>query len=95
LVHLAPANGGWLGSIPRLSAHARGILDEVGRGLLGRAEAKGLNSLDRCTYAAGISVRVDPAVAAVVAGSGRHSSSRDTVIRIDDETRLVRHSAAS
>jgi hypothetical protein len=56
---------------------------------------RGLNSLDRCTYAAGISVRVNPAAAAVVAGSGRHSSSRDTVIRVDDETRLVRRSTAS
>ena len=46
-----------------------------------------LNSPDRCTYAAGISVRVNPAVAAVKAGSGRHSSSRDTVVRVDDETR--------
>jgi hypothetical protein len=49
--------------------------------------------LDRCGYAVGINVRVNR-VAAVVAGSGGHSSLRDTVIRVGDETRLVRRSAA-
>jgi len=46
-------------------------------------------------YAAGISVRVNPAVAAAGSGSARRSSLPDTVIRVDDETRLARHSAAS
>jgi len=55
---------------------------------------QGLNSLDRCAYAAGISVRVNPAVAAAGSGSARRSSARDTVIRAGGETRLVRRPAA-
>src|SRR5262249_15527105 len=54
---------------------------------------QGLNSLDRCTYAAGISVRVSPPAAAVVAGSGRHSFSRATGVRRRDETRRCRQFA--
>ena len=61
LVHRVRRGGRLAGAISRLSAQARACReDEAGRGL---------SSLDRCTYAAGISVRVNPAV---VAGSGCH-----------------------
>jgi hypothetical protein len=41
LAHHVRCEGRLAGSIPRLSAHAPGTPDEVGRGLLGRAEAEG------------------------------------------------------
>jgi hypothetical protein len=66
---MSAANGDWLGRVPGCP-HMPGMPDEVGRGLLGGAEAEGVSGLDRCTYAAGISVHVNPVVAAVVAVVG-------------------------